>query len=230
MALDEEDTKVTPDLLPAVLPPGQELRREDPEPARQVLPLRAIRRALAHGRLDKIDFLLARLSEESTTARASWCCATTTPERDLPGDLGAARRGAPGDQLVEERRARSTAVRHAMGGLESLDQLNETALIRRYRELKHGLGQPLLPPRAAARRPGDQPGASRAASRSSTARRSSGSRRVPARLRARARGALRHPTSTRELAAFREEIERFEKQLQREEFRLGDIARSARSA
>jgi len=93
-------------------------------------------------RLDKIDFLLARLSEEVDDRSGELVLRDhhrlTEIFQGIWAQLGEA---PPGDQLIEESRSAIDRLRHEMGGVESLDALNESALIRRYRETKHGLGR-----------------------------------------------------------------------------------------
>ena len=129
----------------------------------------------------------------------------------------------PGDQLIEERRAMIDGVRHEMGGVESLDALNESALIRRYRELKHGLGNFYFHPDLLL---SIQETNLVFKSRIQKLYRQE-EQRIVAEYQRVFELEREVPFDTdldRELVAFREEIERFEKQLQKEEFRLGDIA------
>ncbi|HEY0511478.1 MAG TPA: hypothetical protein VGH73_06220 [Thermoanaerobaculia bacterium] len=223
-SLDEEDTKVTPDLLRQFF---RRVKNYDEKILTQLI--RFYLYAHVGGpwpseRLDKIDFLLARLSEEVDDRTGELALRDhhrlTEIFQGIWGQLGEA---PPGDQLIEERRAAIDAVRHEMGGVESLDGLNESGLIRRYRELKHGLGNfyfhpelllPIMETNLVFK------------SRIQKLYRQE-EQRIVAEYQRVFELEREIPFDTqldRELAEFREEIERFEKQLQKEEFRLGDIA------
>src|SRR4051794_1029931 len=140
-ALDAEDIKVTPDLLRQFF---RRVKNYDEKILTQLV--RFYLYAHITGpwpteRLDKIDFLLARLSEEVDDRSGELVLRDhhrlTEIFQGIWAQLGEA---PPGDQLIEERRAAIDGVRHEMGGVESLDALNDSGLIRRYREVKHGLG------------------------------------------------------------------------------------------
>ena len=223
-SLEEEDTKVTPDLLRQFF---RRVKNYDEKILSQLV--RFYLYAHAGGpwptdRLDKIDFLLARLSEELDDRTGELVLRDhhrlTEIFQGIWAQLGEA---PPGDQLIEERRAMVDAVRHEMSGLESLDALNESALIRRYRELKHGLGNLYFHPELLL-----------AIQETNLVFKSRIHRlyrqeeqRIVAEYQRVFELEREVPFDTdldRELVAFREEIERFEKQLQKEEFRLGDIA------
>jgi hypothetical protein len=223
-SLDEEDTKVTPDLLRQFF---RRVKNYDEKILTQLI--RFYLYAHVGGpwptdRLDKIDFLLARLSEEVDDRSGELVLRDhhrlTEIFHGIWAQLGEA---PPGDQLIEERRASIDAVRHEMGALESLDALNESGLIRRYRELKHGLGsfyfhpELLLP---------IQETNLVFKSRIQKLYRQEEQRIIAEyqRVFELEREVSFDTQLDRELADFREEIERFEKQLQKEEFRLGDIA------
>src|SRR4051794_14223710 len=223
-ALDEEDSKVTPDLLRQFF---RRVKNYDEKILSQLV--RFYLYAHAGGpwptdRLDKIDFLLARLSEELDDRTGELVLRDhhrlTEIFQGIWAQLG---ESPPGDQLIEERRAMIDGVRHEMGGVESLDALNESALIRRYRELKHGLGNFYFHP--------DLLLSIQETNLVFKSRIHKLYRQEEQRIIAEYQRVFELerevPFDTqldRELGEFREEIERFEKQLQREEFRLGDIA------
>lgn len=223
-SLDEEDTKVTPDLLRQFF---RRVKNYDEKILSQLV--RFYLYAHVGGpwpteRLDKIDFLLARLSEEMDDRTGELVLRDhhrlTEIFQGIWGQLGEA---PPGDQLIEERRAAIDAVRHEMGQVESLDALNESALIRRYRELKHGLGSFYFHPELLL---AIQETNLVFKSRIQKLYRQE-EQRIVAEYQRVFELEREVPFDTqldRELADFREEIERFEKQLQKEEFRLGDIA------
>ena len=175
-------------------------------------------------RLDKVDFLLARLSEEVDDRSGELVLRDHQRLSEIfQGIWAQLGEAPPGDQLIEERRAAIDGVRHEMGGIESLDALNESALIRRYRELKHGLGNFYFHPELLL---AIQETNLVFKSRIQKLYRQE-EQRIVAEYQRVFELEREVPFDTnldRELGAFREEIERFEKQLQKEEFRLGDIA------
>lgn len=223
-SLDEEDSKVTPDLLRQFF---RRVKNYDEKILTQLVKFYLY----AHpggpwptDRLDKIDFLLARLSEEldERTGELALRDHHRLSEifQGVWGQLGDA---PPGDQTIEERRAEIDTLRHEMSGVESLDQLNETALIRRYRDVKHGLGNLYFHPELLL---AIQETNLVFKSRIQKLYRQE-EQRIVAEYQRVFELEREVPFDThldRELAEFREEIERFEKQLQKEEFRLGDIA------
>jgi hypothetical protein len=224
LALDEEDTKVTPDLLRQFF---RRVKNYDEKILSQLVKFYLYAHqggAWPADRLDKIDFLLARLSEEVDDRTGELVLRDhqrlTEIFQGLWSQLGAA---PPGDQLVEERRAEIDGVRHEMSEVESLDRLNESGLVRRYRDLKHGLDQLYF-----------HPDLLLAVQETNLIFKSQIQRlyrqeeqRIVAEYQRVFELEREVPFDSEldgELAEFREEIERFEKQLQREEFRLGDIA------
>jgi len=223
-ALEAEDTKVTPDLLRQFF---RRVKNYDEKILSQLVKFYLyVQRdgAWAADRLDKVDFLLARLSEEVDDRTGELVLRghgrLNEIFQGLWGQVGAE---PPGDQAVEERRADIDALRHEMNGVESLDRLNDGGLIRRYRALKHGLGNLYFHPELLL--------AVQETNLVFKNRIQKLYRQEEQRIVAEYQRVFdlerEVPLDTqldRELAEFREEIERFEKQLQREEFRLGDIA------
>lgn len=223
-SLDEEDTKVTPDLLRQFF---RRVKNYDEKILTQLI--RFYLYAHVGGpwpteRLDKIDFLLARLSEEVDDRSGELVLRDHHRLAEIfQGIWGQLGEAPPGDQLIEERRAAIDGVRHEMGAVESLDDLNESALIRRYRELKHGLGNFYFHPELLL--PIQETNLVFKSRIQKLYRQEE--QRIIAEYQRVFELEREVPFDTqldRELADFREEIERFEKQLQKEEFRLGDIA------
>lgn len=223
-ALETEDTKVTPDLLRQFF---RRVKNYDEKILSQLVKfyLYAQRDGTwPADRLDKVDFLLARLSEEVDERTGELVLRghgrLSEIFQGLWGQVGAA---PPSDQVVEERRAEIDALRHEMNDVESLDRLNDSGLIRRHRALKHGLGSLYFHPELLL--------AIQETNLVFKSRIQKLYRQEEQRIVAEYQRVFdlerEVPLDTqldRELAEFREEIERFEKQLQREEFRLGDIA------
>jgi hypothetical protein len=223
-SLDEEDTKVTPDLLRQFF---RRVKNYDEKILSQLV--RFYLYAHVGGpwpteRLDKIDFLLARLSEEIDDRSGELVLRNHKRLSEIfQGIWGQLGEAPPGDQLIEERREAIDGVRHQMGAIESLDALTESGLIRRYRELKHGLGNAYFHPELLL---SIQETNLVFKSRIQKLYRQE-EQRIVAEYQRVFELEREVPFDTnldRELGAFREEIERFEKQLQKEEFRLGDIA------
>ncbi len=223
-ALDAEDTKVTPDLLRQFF---RRVKNYDEKILSQLVKFYLY----AHpdgvwpaDRLDKVDFLLARLSEEVDDRTGELVLRGHSRLNEIFQGLWAqVAAEPPGDQTVEEHRAEIDAVRHAMNEVETLDRLNESGLIRRYRDLKHGMGKLYFHPELLL--------AIQETNLVFKGRIHKLYRQEEQRIVAEYQRVFELerevPFDTdlaRELGEFREEIERFEKQLQREEFRLGDIA------
>jgi hypothetical protein len=98
-------------------------------------------------RLDKVDFLLARLSEEEDDR-------TGEPRLRDHRRLGEIFHGLwamlgvplPEADFVAEKRREIDGIRLEVTEIETLDRLTETNLIPRYRQLKHELGNLLFEP------------------------------------------------------------------------------------
>ncbi|HEX4962512.1 MAG TPA: hypothetical protein VF173_16880 [Thermoanaerobaculia bacterium] len=222
--LSEEDTKVTPDLLRQFF---RRVKNYDEKILSQLV--RFYLYAHAGGlwpsdRLDKVDFLLARLSEELDDRTGELVLRNHHRLNEIfQGIWAQLAETPPGDQAIEERRADIDAVRHEMSAIESLDRLNESGLIRRYRDLKHGLATWYFFPDLLL--PIQETNLVFKARIHKLYRQEE--QRIIAEYQRVFELEREVPFDTqldRELGEFREEIERFEKQLQREEFRLGDIA------
>lgn len=223
-ALDAEDSRVTPDLLRQFF---RRVRSYDEKILTQLVKFYLyVQRGTGWdpNRLDKVDFLLARLSEE---------------EDDRGGDprLGDYRHLAeifqglwtlldvdhPGDEAIRSHRAAVDAIRAESARIESLDRLNESGLIRRYREVKHGLGSLYFQPDLLLVIQDTNLGLKNRVNRLYGQE----EQRIVAEyqrvfdLEREVRG---DHQLDQDLSEFREAIERFEKQLQREEFKLEDIA------
>lgn len=173
-------------------------------------------------RLDKVDFLLTRLSEEEMDTGELML---SDPRRlgEIFSGLAALVGEGAAPEVVQQRRLEIEAVRSELSRIESLDDLNESGLIPRYRDLKHGLGAVFF-----------EPGLLISLLETNLALRNRiqklygrEERRIAAeyqRIFELEREVSVDTELDRELAQFREEIERFEKQLQRQEFKLGDLA------
>nr|MDP9122515.1 hypothetical protein [Acidobacteriota bacterium] len=146
-ALDEEDIKVPPFFLRQFF---RRVKTYDEKILTQLVKFYLYIQSTelwTTDRLDKIDFLLARLSEEEDDR-------TGEPRLRDHRRLGEIFQGlwvlhgveSPPKEFLAERRREIEAIRGEVGEVESLDQLNESGLIRNYREVKHGLGGYFLEP------------------------------------------------------------------------------------
>jgi hypothetical protein len=224
-ALDAEDSKVTPDLLRQFF---RRVKNYDEKILTQLVKFHLYAHPAGTpwppDRLDKIDFLLARLSEEVDERSGELVLRDHRQLQEIFQGLwmivGIA---PPPDQVVEESGAEIERIRRGMGEVANLDALNESGLIRRYRDLKHGLGDYYFHPEFLLQLQQTNlvfKGRIQKLYRQEEQRIIAEYQRVFELER-------EVPFDTeldQELAEFREEIERFEKQLQKEEFRLGDIA------
>jgi hypothetical protein len=138
--LDAEDTRLPPQALRQFF---QRVKQYDEKILTQLVKFYLYARPAdwSPDRLDKIDFLLTRLSgeEDERSGRLALRDRKHLGEiyRGLWALVGA---GTPPSEEVRQRHEAIEAVRQEALAVEDLDQLNDRGLIRRYRELKHGLG------------------------------------------------------------------------------------------
>lgn len=175
-------------------------------------------------RLDKVDFLLARLSEEEDDR-------TGEPRLRDHRRLGEIFHGLwamlgvplPEAEFIAEKRREIEGIRHEVTEIETLDKLSDMNLIPRYRQLKHELGNLLF-----------EPALLLAIQETNLALKSriqnlyaKEERRIVAEYQ-RVFELEREVPVDRELdqdlIQFRQEIERFEAQLQSQELKLEDLA------
>jgi hypothetical protein len=176
-------------------------------------------------RLDKIDFLLTRLSEDDGADPANGpnlrdARRLSEIYQALWALLGA---DTPSPEAIAEHRGAIEQARFEVGGIESLDQLNESGLIGRYREIKHGLGNLFFEPDLAL--------AIQETNLAIKARiqklYGQEERRIVSEYQRVFELEREVPVDgdlDGELAQFRLEIERFERALQSDEFKLQDLA------
>jgi hypothetical protein len=146
-ALDEEDAKVAPYYL------RQFFRRVKSYDEKILTQLVKFYVYAQQGeiwpteRLDKVDFLLARLSEEEDDR-------TGEPRLRDHRRLGEIFHGLwamvgaplPETAFVTEKRREIEGIRQEAAEMETLDRVSDTNLIPRYRQLKHDLGSLLFEP------------------------------------------------------------------------------------
>ncbi|HLX11153.1 MAG TPA: hypothetical protein VKY89_25115 [Thermoanaerobaculia bacterium] len=175
-------------------------------------------------RLDKVDFLLARLSEEEDDR-------TGEPRLRDHRRLGEIFHGLwamlgvplPESAFVGDKRREIEGIRQEVNEIETLDRLSETNLIPRYRRLKHELGNLLF-----------EPALLLAIQETNLVLKSriqnlygKEERRIVAEYQRVFELEREVPVDReldQELIQFRQEIERFEAQLQSQELKLEDLA------
>lgn len=141
----EEDTRILPRFLRQFL---QRVKNYDDKILMELVKFYLYTRGDGEGwnedRLDKIDFLLTQLAqvgEGSTQLRER------RHLREMLQGLWAILDGdTPTPEVVEEHRRAIGELRDELAGVESLDQLNTLRLVARYRELKHSLGDLFFEP------------------------------------------------------------------------------------
>ncbi|HWM94835.1 MAG TPA: hypothetical protein VN493_29040 [Thermoanaerobaculia bacterium] len=223
-ALDSEDSRVTPDLLRQFF---RRVRSYDEKILTQLVKFYLyVQRGTGwdYDRLDKVDFLLARLSEEEDDRGGEPRLSDYRHLAEIFHGLWALLDVPhPGPEAVREQREAIDGIRAETARVEGLEQLNENGLIRRFRDLKHNLGSLYF-----------EPDILLAIQDTNLALKNRIQRlygqeeqRIVAEYQ-RVFELEREVPVDRELdqdlGEFREAIERFEKQLQREEFKLEDIA------
>jgi hypothetical protein len=177
-------------------------------------------------RLDKVDYLLTRLSEEGaedgeTSAPA---LAESARLREVLTSLRTLIPAPPAPiETIEERRREIERLRDEIAAAGDLERLHERALVQRFRALKHGLGELFFEPDLAV-------------AVLETNRRVKGvikelygreERRIFAEYQQifDLEGQVRPDRDlSADLTRFREEVERFERHLQRDEMRLDELA------
>ena len=223
-ALDAEDNRVTPDLLRQFF---RRVRSYDEKILTQLVKFYLyVQRGTGwdYDRLDKVDFLLARLSEEEDDRGGEPRLGDYRHLSEIFQGLWAQLNiPHPGTEAIREQRAAIDGIRAEAARIEGLEDLNSNGLIRRYRDLKHGLGSLYFEPElllaiqdtnlALKNRIHRLYGQEEQRIVAEYQRVFELEREVPV-----------DRELDLELGEFREAIERFERQLQREEFKLEDIA------
>jgi hypothetical protein len=223
-ALDEEDTKLTPDLM------RQFFRRMKTYDDKILTQLVKFYIYVQRGgpwppdRLDKTDFLLARLSEHEDD-RTGEMTLSDTPRlteiyHGLWTMLGAE---TPEREVVEMYRRQIDALRGEVSRMDSIDRLNEVGLVRSFRDLKHDLGALYFHPDLLL---SIQDTNLALKSRIEKIYRQE-ERRIMSEYQRVFELEREMPIDRElgvELSEFRQEIERFEHKLQSQEFKLEDIA------
>lgn len=102
---------------------------------------------LSGDRLDKVDFLVTKLSEETDRVSGSVLLRDRTRLRtQFEGFWGMFSGLAPDPVWIDERRAEIGAFRREIATINDLDALAESQIVSRYREVKKLLGRYLFQP------------------------------------------------------------------------------------
>lgn len=223
-ALDEEDTKVTPDLMRQFF---RRIKTYDDKILTQLVKFYIyVQRGgpWPPDRLDKVDFLLARLSEhaDDRTGEMTLSDAPRLGEiyQGLWAMLGTE---MPSREVVEMYRRQIDSVRAEVATIDTIDRFNESGVIRRYRDLKHDLGALYFHPELLL---SIQDSNLSLKSRIEKLYRQE-ERRIVSEYQRVFELEREVPIDREldvELAEFRQDIERFESKLQSQEFKLEDIA------
>jgi len=180
----------------------------------------------APDRLDKIDYLLTRITEEGIEGDDTSAAglADRGHLREVLAGLRSLLRGEPAaPETVTERQREIEALRDEIAAATDLERLHERALVQRYRALKHGLGDLFFEPDLAL------------SVLETNQRVKAAIRELYGREERRIfteyqqifdlEGKVRADRDlSADLARFREEVERFEHHLQRDELRLDELA------
>jgi len=177
-------------------------------------------------RLDKIDYLLTRITEEGLEGddTAAVGLAERGHLREVLAGLRVLLPGVPAaPETIAERQREIEELRDEIASVGDLERLHERALVQRYRALKHGLGDLFFEPSLAL------------AVLETNQRVKAAIRELYGREERRIfteyqqifdlEGQVRADRDlSADLARFREEVERFEHHLQRDELRLDELA------
>lgn len=177
-------------------------------------------------RLDKIDYLLTRITEEGLEGddTAAVGLADRGHLREVLAGLRVLVPGEPAaPETIAERQREIEELRDEIASVSDLERLHERALVQRYRALKHGLGDLFFEPALAL------------AVLETNQRVKAAIRELYGREERRIfteyqqifdlEGQVRADRDlSADLARFRQEVERFEHHLQRDELRLDELA------
>lgn len=222
--LDEEDTRVPPELMRQFF---RRVKTYDEKILTQLVKFYIyVQRGgpWPPGRLDKVDFLLARLSEEEDERTGDVVlCDPPRLNEIFHGLWNLLDAGSPEPEVILERRGAIDEIRADVQRVETLDKLNEIDLVPRYRDLKHDLGTFFFEPTLLL-----------AIQETNLALKNrihklyrQEEQRIVAEYQRIFELEREVPVDREldsELAEFRQDIERFERKLQSQEFKLEDIA------
>lgn len=223
-ALVEEDSRVPPEQLRQFF---HRFPRYDDKILFQLsrfLIYAAARDAWTPERLDKIDFLLTRAGQQEVDGPERFVLMDRRQLREMLESLWSLTGSDPPPaQTVEEQKEVIDTIRREISAIESLDELNESGVLDRYRTLKHELGAGFLEPELLLKVLETNLVFKNLVRRFYRKE----ERRIVADYQRIFELEAAVPLDVqmeRELTEFRKEIERFERRLQQDDFRLGDLA------
>jgi len=175
-------------------------------------------------RLDKIDFLLTRAGQQEVDGPERYMLVDRHQLREnLEGLWTLTGSEVPNPDDIEGHKGALREIRDAIGSVSTLDELNESGVLDRYRDLKHRLGPTCLEPDLML-----QVLETNLVFKNLVQR---FYRKEEQRIVAEYQRVFELEAAVpldlhleRELTEFRREIERFERRLQQNDFRLGDLA------
>lgn len=99
-------------------------------------------------RLDKVDFLATKFAEEYHESRDAFVLRDHAALREALSAFRSALEAEPTSELdIENIVGNLQAIKRDATGVHSIDDLHQTQLVQRYREVKHGLGNRFFEPR-----------------------------------------------------------------------------------
>lgn len=175
-------------------------------------------------RLDKIDFLLTRAGQQEVDGPERYVLMDRHQLREnLESLWGLTGTEDPDPEAMEGHRETLREIREAISSVNTLDELNESGVLERYRDLKHRLGPTCLEPELMLKVLETNLVFKNLVQRFY--------RKEEQRIVAEYQRVFELEAAVpldlhleRELTEFRREIERFEQRLQQNDFRLGDLA------
>lgn len=223
--LVEEDSKVAPQRMRQFF---HRFQRYDDKILLQLtrfLIYAALRDGWSSDRIDKLDFLLTRISQEEVDGSENFVLLERRKLREVFDSLwNLSGADPPLVRDVEARQTEINEIRSELASVSGFDDLGEKGLLERFRNLKHDLGPMLLEPDVL----------------TSVLEANLAFKNLIRRLYRREERRIvadyqqvfelegEVPLDLqldRELTEFRREIESFERRLQQDDFRLGDLAR-----
>lgn len=145
--LSAADVRVTPPLLRQFF---ERVKSYDDQILAQMIRFylgRAVEDGLAGDRLDKVDFLLTKLAEETDPVTGTTSVRAASRLRPIFETFWNAIEGLAADAAwVEDRKLELAAFRRELGEIDEIGQLTASGLLPRYRDAKRLLGRYLFHP------------------------------------------------------------------------------------
>lgn len=227
-ALAEEDNRVPPELVRQFF---RRVKNEDENVLTQIVKFYLYLGSAGDwpaDRLDKVDFLITRLAEERDAASDRFVLVESRRLFELANGFWSIVRSrasdeGPAEDEVERVTSELRSLRREVAAADALEDLNEGRLVERFRSLKHGLGLRFFHPRLLA----EILETNLVFKNLVRELYSVEERRITAdyqRVFDLEREVAVDPELDAELRSFREEVEGFERRLQRDELKLRELA------